>query len=336
MSVLEDSLAMQIRGLRQCRGCKKEFVPRHVGGRHKGIYCSRECNGKDRYVQAACPTCGREFTYRLGDPRKYCSQPCAVHGGSQNASWKGGKVRVQCTICGIGFETFPSTSDRTVCSQVCFGKQRSVKSVGKANPNWRGATAQVACSRCGKETRIRTSSRAVANYCSKSCFVEGEFKGRDAKRWSTAWGKGNKKVGKRIDLNGQFFRSSWEANYARYLNFLKVRGEVLEWKYEARTFEFDKIRKGTRFYTPDFEVIVPNGTEYHEVKGWRHPKGETALRRMARYHPSVKIVLIDAPIYRAIEKAVSPLISNWERATGKMVKDGTAIELLTRALAGRN
>ncbi|WP_297846265.1 hypothetical protein [Pseudomonas sp.] len=119
------------------------------------------------------------------------------------------------------------------------------------------------------------------------------------------------KGGKREDL-GIFVRSSWEANYARYLNWLKSRKEILEWKYEPVTFEFP-VKKGTRFYTPDFEVHNPDGrVEYHEVKGWNHPKGKTALARMAKYHPSIPIIMIDKPVYMQLRKEMGRIIPNWE------------------------
>ena len=44
----------------------------------------------------------------------------------------------------------------------------------------------------------------------------------------------NAKGGIRTDLNA-YFRSTWEANYARILNY-----ESIEWKYEAKTFQLDE------------------------------------------------------------------------------------------------
>lgn len=121
------------------------------------------------------------------------------------------------------------------------------------------------------------------------------------------------KSGKRDDLDGLFVRSAWEANYARYLNWLVSIGEIKEWEYEADTFEFVKIRKGTRFYLPDFKVTNNDGTvEYHEVKGWMDDKSKTKLSRMAKYYPDIKLILIDEGAYRAISSQVKNIIKNWE------------------------
>ena len=127
--------------------------------------------------------------------------------------------------------------------------------------------------------------------------------------------EGYANTGKRADLGGQFFRSSWEANYARYLNWLKANtGDVTGWDFEQETFEFRKIKRGVRFYTPDFRVYLQDGSvEYHEVKGWQHPQGQTALKRMAKYYPAIKIVIIDAEWFRAVKRQGLPsMIAGWE------------------------
>jgi len=118
--------------------------------------------------------------------------------------------------------------------------------------------------------------------------------------------------GIRSDL-GIFVRSSWEANYARYLTFLVGLGEIQGWEYEPETFEFDAIKRGTRSYTPDFKVTNLDGAvEYHEVKGWMDPKSNTKLKRMARYHPDITIILIDKEAYYAIRRECKNLVPNWE------------------------
>lgn len=108
--------------------------------------------------------------------------------------------------------------------------------------------------------------------------------------------------GRRPDLGGAYFRSSWEANYARYLNWLKDRGAIREWHYEKKTFDFP-IKRGTRSYTPDFEITENDGSiNYHEVKGWMTQRSRTALNRMRIYYPETKILLIAKKEYLAIAK----------------------------------
>jgi len=122
------------------------------------------------------------------------------------------------------------------------------------------------------------------------------------------------KKGKREDLNHLFVRSSWEANYARYLNYLIATKQIKSWSYEPETFEFKSIKKGTRFYTPDFRIVNYDGTiEYHEVKGWMRPKAKTQIKRFKKYYPHLKFVLIDSKLYKELVKSYAKTIPNWEK-----------------------
>lgn len=122
--------------------------------------------------------------------------------------------------------------------------------------------------------------------------------------------------GYRDDL-GMYVRSRWEANWARYLDWLKRRGEISAWEYEPKTFEFP-LRRGAIHYTPDFRVVdASGGHEWHEVKGWMDPKSKTKLRRMAKYYPNETVKVIDQRAYKAVFSAVGPLIDGWERTTAQ-------------------
>src|SRR5688572_25241257 len=110
---------------------------------------------------------------------------------------------------------------------------------------------------------------------------------------SVAASHGRGDGGFRDDL-GFYVRSTWEANYARWLKFLEAAGQIKSWAYEPHTFEFPGIKRGSRFYTPDFCVIECSGEKrWHEVKGYMDAKPKTKLKRMARYFPTEKIILIE-------------------------------------------
>jgi hypothetical protein len=119
--------------------------------------------------------------------------------------------------------------------------------------------------------------------------------------------------GMRTDL-GIYVRSIWEANYARYLNYLVSRGTIAGWTYEPKTFQFRGITRGTRDYTPDFRVDLLNGGhEWHEVKGWLDPKSKTRLKRMARYFPDEHVSLVQHEWFaRARRSGLAALIPGWE------------------------
>lgn len=114
----------------------------------------------------------------------------------------------------------------------------------------------------------------------------------------------------KYDINGKliFFRSSWEANYALYLDFLIKQKEIIEWEFEPDTFWFE-IKRGVRSYKPDFKVQLPDGSiQYHEVKGWMDSKSKTKLKRMAKYYPEINIILIDAPVYKDIKNKLGKML----------------------------
>lgn len=112
--------------------------------------------------------------------------------------------------------------------------------------------------------------------------------------------------GRREDLGGQFFRSRYEANYARFLNFSNI-----EWTYEKKTFWFDKIKRGVRSYTPDF--YLPATNEFHEVKGWMDARSKTKLKRMKKYFPEVKVVVVGGDWFKAANKqGMCRVVPGWE------------------------
>lgn len=110
-----------------------------------------------------------------------------------------------------------------------------------------------------------------------------------------------------------YFRSRWEANYARYLEWLRSIGQIKAWEHEAHTFWFEGIKRGCVSYLPDFKVTNPGGSvEWHEVKGWMDDRSKTTLARMAKYHPEEKLIVIREKTYREIRIKVSSLIPGWE------------------------
>ena len=110
-----------------------------------------------------------------------------------------------------------------------------------------------------------------------------------------------------------FFRSKAEANYARYLEWLRERGEIQSWDHEPETFWFEPIRRGIRSYLPDFKVIEKGGlVRYHEVKGWMDPKSKTKIKRMRIYHPHIQLLVIDQKQYAAIARVMDRMIPDWE------------------------
>ncbi len=125
----------------------------------------------------------------------------------------------------------------------------------------------------------------------------------EAKKWKAGW---------RAIGGNYYFRSRWEANYARYLEWLRQIGVVTRWEYESETFWFEKIKRGVRSYKPDFKITWHDGkVEYHEVKGWMDPRSKTKLKRMAKYYPEITMRVIDAQWFKA-NKNLRGIVPGWE------------------------
>lgn len=124
-----------------------------------------------------------------------------------------------------------------------------------------------------------------------------------------SWAAGWRSVGDKTI----YFRSRWEANYAFYLQWLLESGQIRDWKYEPDTFWFEAIKRGVRSYKPDFLVTESNGDKaYHEVKGWMDARSRTTLKRMAKYYPEIRVIVIREREYKAIRRIALGLVPGWE------------------------
>lgn len=253
---------------------------------------SRRCSEK----RGVCVRCGSEMP---PGNKKYCSSKCYSdqYSAERTTLWT-------CQKCGASRKMAKSLAVMTLCAS-CFGKSVSKE----ANPNWRGGIEKQ-CATCAKPVwvspaRMRDNEE---HYCCKECF----WKSHKLRQNGKTRAFGNTIPGKRKDL-GLYFRSSWEANYARYLNWLMDKGEISDWEYEPARFEFTGIKRGVMSYLPDFKVCDnKNRIEYHEIKGYMTQKSATALKRMAKYYPSVDVKLIGQREYRDIARSVAKIIPNWE------------------------
>ena len=122
--------------------------------------------------------------------------------------------------------------------------------------------------------------------------------------------------GRRADLGEMFFRSGWEANYARILNLLKEENEIYHWVFEPNTLPFPVDRRPFS-YTPDFMVWRRDDrdhcyVEYVEIKGQMDDLSKLKHRHMEQFYPDVKIRVIEEPEYKNLQTVFSPRIEKWE------------------------
>lgn len=119
-----------------------------------------------------------------------------------------------------------------------------------------------------------------------------------------------------VELGGKRFysRSKWEANYARYLQWMKERGLIEDWDHEPDEFLFPMYSRGVTNYLPDFRVQKgkkKDDVEYHEVKGYMDSKSKTKINRFRKHYPEYKLRVISADWFKA-NKGLKKLIPGWD------------------------
>jgi NUMOD3 motif len=164
-------------------------------------------------------------------------------------------------------------------------------------------------------------------YCAKMSTPERKQRRRQAS--SESWfrsGRANENAysrcggGRRADLGDMFFRSGWEANYARILNLQIEQGEIHRWEFEPDRFKFSVV-KGPRSYTPDFKVWKQEGGDFHyvEIKGWMDEKSRLKCHLMERFYPNVPIYIIGEKEYKNLQREFSSRIERWEFYSSRYV-----------------
>lgn len=244
----------------------------------------------------------------------------------------------KCFLCKKTFEkdirySVSQWNKAKFCSRKCSGKARRIedehKDRGERHRRKRGMLKQGSTEyrkRISETTRIGMQNPSVKEKLHQNrqplkdghkAKISDKLVGKEPKNLYSSFFKQNKYHSKHgwIEIGGKkhFMKSIWERNYARYLQWLKEKGEIKDWQYESQIFVFEKIQFGNRSYKPDFKVIENDGSYcWHEVKGFMSPASKTKLKRMAKYYPKEEIVLIDEEQYRALSSQLRKLIPNWE------------------------
>lgn len=207
---------------------------------------------------------------------------------------------------------------RPVGDSMRTGISKKVKSIHESNGHPRGMLGKRHTEEFKSKQSERVKSRAytdeqISARVDKMMQTKIEKYGTGRANWAESSNPYSRaKRGRREDLGDVFFRSAWEANYARYLNWLIDQGEIARWEYEPQVFTFHGETRGVISYTPDFKVFLADGShEWHEVKGWETSKDRTKIKRMRKHYPDEKVIMIDAKVYKGIAKWKS-LIPNWE------------------------
>lgn len=121
------------------------------------------------------------------------------------------------------------------------------------------------------------------------------------------------KKGKALDLGLDYlFRSSWERNFARYLEYLRGQNKIKKWEYEVDKFIFSSKIGIKSSYLPDFKIYQGNKVYYVEVKGYMDAISARKLKNMKRFYPKVEVQVLGKKEYQKISKVFRSKIKNWE------------------------
>lgn len=305
-----------------CNYCGKPFVKKR-----NQMFCGVVCSNKSpshRKIKGItknknCEICNTEF---------YASPALIKRGGGQTCSYKCRWDRKKKQLEPINIERnkqkekIKNEKNKViedlkliknkckVCDKQKVGLSKFCSNECKIKDKPKSTKIKKQCLNCGKDIFVvnAVSLYGYGKFCSSSCSSIMRIKNHKSHFVNSVGGK-------REDLNNVYFRSTWEANYARYLNFLIKNGEVIKWEFEPETFIFDKIKKGTKSYLPDFKVYYtknPDKPIYIEIKGYMDARSKTKIERMKRYFPNIELRVIEGKEYRQLANQVKDIIPNWE------------------------
>jgi len=239
-----------------------------------------------------------------------------THNNRNNITYSGEAIRKEykCCICGDTFIQLETEKRKTCGKKECIHKANSIQS--KKSLDNRGGTVWTNKHPRGmlgkhhsENMRNNQSKRMVDRWKN---MTKEDIKKQSKKTYKTAikngayskrGGYSRSNGGKRKDLNNVYFRSSWESNYARYLNLFKI-----EWEYEPKRFLFESIKRGIRSYAPDFRL--PKENKWIEVKGWLDKQSKTKLKRFKKYYPD------------EFEKTIMVIEKNFSKTKDDLMKIG--------------
>lgn len=149
--------------------------------------------------------------------------------------------------------------------------------------------------KCKKQFFVLPYLAKRRKYCSNQCAMAVI----GGKTTSPKASKG--KPGIRLDIDTKIcFYSTWEANFARVLNLLKIK-----WLYAPKRFNLDK-----HTYRPDF--YLPEDNKFIEIKNFMGQYSLERDRLFRQKYPQITLEVISSKEYKEIENQYKPIIETWE------------------------
>ena len=156
------------------------------------------------------------------------------------------------------------------------------------------------CKICSKEFYSKSKNSI---YCSRKCYSLDLDKNFNSSKFCLGQKNvnphGHGKFGFREDLN-QYFRSTWEANFARILNLLGIK-----WEYEKNRVHLGSCSTVIDFWLPELYLNI-------EVKGARFGTRDRKLQLLYSQQPNFPIKVVDGEVYKTLTNMYKNSIVRWE------------------------
>lgn len=213
-------------------------------------------NKSDRFVCVECPSCERIFDRRKRKANNFLLCLDCYRFAIQK--------EYKCKICSN------IISNKSKYCHNCF-------QLGSLNHRYiDGRKAFAHCKDCNNKVKNYQSIRC------RKCYI----------KWSKI-PKNNPMYGKcipsyKLKYKNIKFRSSWEANFAKWLDLSDIK-----WKYESKTFDL-----GNTTYTPDF--YLPEYDCYIEVKGWFRSNSKIKINLFNRKFKNINLKIFDKMVCESI------------------------------------
>jgi hypothetical protein len=262
---------------------------------------------EDKWSEGEISLISRWYTERCFAPRGEFSL--------EDLSAKVGKPKT--SVCRKARELGLTNIKRRMSEDMKQQSSSNMKEWLVENEHPRGMLGKTHSDEFKKQLSERTR-RMWAGECEAFLSGSSTFKGLQTKhsngdlvrpRENVSWKGGNRTIGDKE----VYFRSSWEFNYALYLELLKQNLLITEWEHEPDTYWFHNIQRGSRMYVPDFKIHMPDGSFYYvEVKGWMDSRSQTKLDRMEKYYPEHLVCLVQKNELKEIRDKYAHLLPDWE------------------------
>ncbi|MCI0660803.1 MAG: DNA polymerase III subunit alpha, partial [Acidobacteria bacterium] len=227
----------------------------------------------------------------------------------------------RCKSCAARLTSNPSQPQaREKISQAHLGKHPwNYDPTHPAYAEWQAVTRQSQVKNRGKswedlhgvEKAAELRERASAKFSGAGNPMYGRSQ-RGASAYSAA--------GFRHDL-GHYVRSSWEADFARLLNYFGIRYE-----YEPLRFTLLRADGSPLTYAPGF--FAPDLNCWYEIKGWMDQKSEEKIRLFREQYPGERLVVIDRTRFAELQMQYRDLVE-WECPKAPPNTDFLSIESIT-------